>query len=67
MLQLTPKSVIFVATIAIDFRKGIDGLISVCRGSKRKPQIFPKIFIMNLVILCYLDIFVLEYLWVDSN
>lgn len=31
MLQLTPKSVIFVATIPIDFRKGIDGLISVCR------------------------------------
>ncbi|WP_342271632.1 IS66 family insertion sequence element accessory protein TnpB [Candidatus Tisiphia endosymbiont of Parasteatoda lunata] len=31
MLQLTPASVIFVATIAIDFRKGIDGLIAVCR------------------------------------
>ena len=31
MLQLTPKSVIFVATIAVDFRKGIDGLIAVCR------------------------------------
>jgi transposase len=31
MLQLTPRSVIFVATIAVDFRKGIDGLIAVCR------------------------------------
>ncbi len=31
MLQLAPSSVIFVATIAIDFRKGLDGLISVCR------------------------------------
>jgi len=30
MLQLTPKSVIFVATINVDFRKGIDGLIAVC-------------------------------------
>ena len=30
MLQLTPQSTIFVATIHIDFRKGIDGLIAVC-------------------------------------
>lgn len=31
MLQLTPQSIIFVATIHVDFRKGIDGLISVCK------------------------------------
>ncbi len=31
MLQLTHQSVIFVATINVDFRKGIDGLIAVCR------------------------------------
>ena len=31
MLQLTPGSVIFVATIHVDFRKGIDGLASTCK------------------------------------
>ncbi len=31
MLQLTPRSIIFVATIPIDFRKGIDGLAAVCK------------------------------------
>jgi hypothetical protein len=29
-LQSTPQSTIFVATINIDFRKGIDGFIAVC-------------------------------------
>jgi transposase len=31
MLQLTPQSTIYLATVAIDFRKGIDGLVAVCR------------------------------------
>jgi hypothetical protein len=31
MLQLTPQSVIFVATINVDFRKGIDSLIALCK------------------------------------
>jgi len=31
MLQLTPQSRIFLATAAVDFRKGIDGLAAVCR------------------------------------
>ena len=31
MLQLTPQSIIFVATIYVDFRKGIDGLIAICK------------------------------------
>ena len=31
MLQLTPQSRIFVATEAVDFRKGIDGLAAICR------------------------------------
>jgi transposase len=31
MLQLTPQSVIFIATIHVDFRKGIDGLIAICK------------------------------------
>ena len=31
MIQLTPQSRIFLATAPVDFRKGIDGLASVCR------------------------------------
>jgi len=31
MLQLTPQSRIFLATEPVDFRKGIDGLGTVCR------------------------------------
>jgi transposase len=31
MLQLSPQSVIFLATKHVDFRKGLDGLIAVCR------------------------------------
>ena len=31
MLSLTPKSVIYVARSAIDFRKGTDGIIAICK------------------------------------
>lgn len=31
MLQLTPQSVIFVASKHVDFRKGIDGLAAICK------------------------------------
>jgi transposase len=31
MLQVTPHSRIFLATHPVDFRKGIDGLVAVCR------------------------------------
>ena len=33
MLQLTPQSTIYVATIAIDFRKGIDGIVGFCKNN----------------------------------
>jgi hypothetical protein len=33
MLQLTPLSVIFVATCYVDFRKGINGLASFCKNT----------------------------------
>ena len=33
MLQLTPGSIIFVATCYVDFRKGIDGLSSFCKNT----------------------------------
>jgi transposase len=31
MLQLTPQSRIFLALAPVDFRKGIDGLTTICR------------------------------------
>jgi len=31
MIQITPHMRIFLATEPVDFRKGIDGLVSVCR------------------------------------
>jgi hypothetical protein len=33
MIQLTPQSRLFVATAPVAFRKGIDGLVAVCRHS----------------------------------
>lgn len=33
MLQLSHRSIVFVANIHVDFRKGIDGLIAVCRNN----------------------------------
>jgi len=33
MLQLTPLSVIFVATCHVDFRKGINGLSAFCKNN----------------------------------
>lgn len=33
MLQLTPQSVIYIAAVAVDFRKGIDGLANFCKKS----------------------------------
>jgi transposase len=32
MLQLTPKSVIFIATVHVDFRKGINGLAATVKN-----------------------------------
>ena len=32
MIQITPQMRILVAVEAVDFRKGIDGLMGVCRG-----------------------------------
>ncbi|WP_342271559.1 IS66 family insertion sequence element accessory protein TnpB [Candidatus Tisiphia endosymbiont of Parasteatoda lunata] len=47
MLQLTPASVIFVATIAIDFRKGIDGLIAVCRQKLSSDPLNGSLFLLS--------------------
>src|SRR5437870_1556086 len=31
MLQISPQSKIFLATVPIDFRRGIDGLVAACK------------------------------------
>jgi len=36
MIQITPQMRNLVASEAVDFRKGIDGLVQVCR------EVFPK-------------------------
>jgi len=33
MLQITPQMSILVALAPVDFRKGIDGLVQLCRGT----------------------------------
>lgn len=33
MIQITPHMRILLAVEAVDFRKGIDGLLGICRGS----------------------------------
>lgn len=33
MLQLTPKTIIYISTSHVDFRRGIDGLAGFCRNS----------------------------------
>ena len=36
MIQLTPQSKIFLASEPIDFRKGIDGIASICANELKK-------------------------------
>ena len=45
MLQLSPQSIIYVATCHVDFRKGIDGLIAVCKQSFNIDPIKGAIFL----------------------
>lgn len=45
MLQLTPQSIVYVATKHVDFRKGIDGLIGVCRQKLELEPLSGSIFL----------------------
>ena len=59
MLQLTPQSRIFVATEAVDFRKGIDGLAAICRRALGDNPLSGALYVFRnragttLKILCY--------------
>jgi len=47
MLQLTPQSRIFLAIEPVDFRKGIDGLVVVCRRVLREQPLSGAIFVFR--------------------
>ena len=59
MLQLTPQSRIFVAIEPVDFRKGIDGLATVCRTVLGDNPLSGALYVFRnragttLKILCY--------------
>lgn len=59
MLLLSPQSQIFVASQPIDFRKGIDGLIAVCRHILHQDPLKGALFLfynkqrIALKILCF--------------
>lgn len=45
MLFLSPQSLIFIATQPIDFRKGIDGLVAVCKQKLNQDPLKGAIFL----------------------
>ena len=47
MLQLTPQSRILLATEPIDFRKGIDGLVAVCRQVLAEHPLSGTVFVFR--------------------
>jgi len=47
MLQLTPQTRILLATEAVDFRKGIDGLAAVCRRVLLEQPLSGTIFVVR--------------------
>jgi transposase len=59
MLQLTPQTRILLATVPVDFRKGIDGLAAVCRRVLLEQPLSGTVFVFRnragttLKLLCY--------------
>ncbi len=47
MIQITPQMRILVAVQAVDFRKGIDGLVGVCRGRLQKDPFSGCVFVFR--------------------
>jgi transposase len=47
MIQITPQMRILVAVQAVDFRKGIDGLVGVCRGRLEKDPFSGCVFVFR--------------------
>lgn len=47
MIQITPQMKIWVAVETVDFRKGIDGLVGVCRGILQKDPFSGCLFVFR--------------------
>lgn len=59
MIQLSPQIKILVATKPIDFRKGVDSLVALCRGPLEQDPFSGTLFVFrnrsktSLKMLCY--------------
>jgi transposase len=59
MLQITPQSKIFLAIMPVDFRRGIDGLIAICRQQLDMDPFSGQLFLFRnrsrkaIKILCF--------------
>ena len=47
MLQITPQMKILVAVAAVDFRKGIDGLVQLCKESLQQDPFTGAVFVFR--------------------
>jgi len=47
MIQITPQMRILVATVAVDFRKGIDGLAALCRQQLQADPFSGAVFVFR--------------------
>lgn len=47
MIQITPQMRILVAVEAVDFRKGIDGLVGLCRQSMKLDPFLGYVFVFR--------------------
>ncbi|HET9473289.1 MAG TPA: IS66 family insertion sequence element accessory protein TnpB [Steroidobacteraceae bacterium] len=47
MLQITPQMKILVAVEAVDFRKGIDGLVQLCKESLQQDPFAGAVFVFR--------------------
>lgn len=47
MLQIAPQQTIFLATKPADFRRGIDGLVALCRSQLNQDPFSGKVFVFT--------------------
>lgn len=47
MLQLSPQTRVFVAVEAVDFRRGIDGLVALCRRRLRHDPMSGAVYVFR--------------------
>ena len=47
MLQITPHMKVLVAVDAVDFRKGIDGLVALCKTELKKDPLAGTVFVFR--------------------